>query len=151
QLITEARSLGAILFSFDAELDGYDAARRVDHLDDSTALALARMFELVDEIVLVQSIGLDFVNLMVKILDLRPTLSLRDGGVADRGSCGFPLPAVALQIVGESLEIICPLHASLIGGQTIPGQCSGIVGLNALPELIHPAQLVFGIAVTLRS
>src|ERR1700686_4952914 len=58
QLITQARSFGAILFGFDTELDGADAAHRVDDLGDATALAVAGMFELVDEIVLVQGVGL---------------------------------------------------------------------------------------------
>jgi hypothetical protein len=70
------------LFSFDTELDGADAAHRIDNLDDGTTLAVASMFELFGEIVLVQGIGLDFVNTTVKILDLRPALSLRDDSIA---------------------------------------------------------------------
>src|SRR4029077_1635097 len=49
QLITQARSYGAILFGFDTELDGTHAAHRVDQLGDGTALAVAGMLELVDE------------------------------------------------------------------------------------------------------
>jgi hypothetical protein len=85
QLIAQARSFGAILFGFDTELDGADAAHRVDNLGDATALAVAGMFELVNEIVLVQGVGLHFVNAAVKILDVRLALSLRDGGIAGSG------------------------------------------------------------------
>jgi hypothetical protein len=53
QLIMQARSFGAILFSFDTELDGADASHRGDDLGDDTALAVAGRFELVGEIVLV--------------------------------------------------------------------------------------------------
>jgi len=147
QLITQARGLGAILFGFDTELDSANAAHRVDQLGDGTVLAVASMFELVDEIVLVQSVGLLFVNAAVKVLDVRPALSLRDGGIADRGIGRL---AAVLQIVGESLEIIFAVDISLVGRQTIPSQRSGIVGLHALPELIHPAELVFRGAVALR-
>ncbi len=62
----QARSFGAILFTFDTELDGADASHRVDDLGDGTALAVAGMFELVlGQIVLVQGIGLNFVNAAV--------------------------------------------------------------------------------------
>src|SRR6266700_1985613 len=81
QLITWARSFGAILFSFDTELDSVDGTPRIHNLDDSTGLAVAGMFELVGEIVLVEGIGLNFVNMIVKILDFRPALRLRDDGI----------------------------------------------------------------------
>ena len=146
----QARSFGAILFSFGSVLDSGNTSHRVEDFGHGSALAVADMFELVGEIGLVQGIGLGFVNSTVKILDLRPALSLRDGSIADRGGGVLPLPAVVLQIVGENLEIILALDISQVGCQTIPSQSPGIVGLNALSELIHPAQLVFRIAVTLR-
>ena len=71
QLITQARGFGAILFGFNPELDGAEAAHGVDHLGDRTILPLAGMFELVREVVLVQGVGLDSVNAAVKILDVR--------------------------------------------------------------------------------
>ena len=49
QLITQAGSFGTILFGFDTELDGTNAARRIDQLGHGTVLAIAGMFELVDE------------------------------------------------------------------------------------------------------
>ena len=54
-----------MLFCFDTELDGADAAHRIDNLDDRAALPFAGMFELVGEIVLVQGVGLNFVNTTV--------------------------------------------------------------------------------------
>lgn len=106
QLITQGRSFGAILFGFDTELDGADAAHRVDDLGDGAALAVAGMFELVGKIVLVQGVGLHFVNTAVKILDVRPAPSLRDDRIADRGIGRLPHPlAAVLQIVAESLEM----------------------------------------------
>jgi len=88
QLITQARSCVAILFGFNTELDCADAAHRVDDLGHATALAVAGMFEPVDEIVLEQRASLHFVNAAVKILDVRPALSLRHGSITDRGIGG---------------------------------------------------------------
>src|SRR5450631_1766642 len=108
------------------------------------------MFELVSVIVLIQGMGLSCVDAAAKILDFRPALSLRDGRIADTYGCVLPFPAVVLQIVGKGLEIIFALDISQIGSQTIPRQCSGIVWLHALPELIHPSDLVFCFRVALR-
>jgi hypothetical protein len=122
QLIPQPRSFGAILFSFNTGLDGNDIAHPVNHLDDGPALALAGMCKLIDEIVLVQGLGLEFVDTTVKIPDARPALSLRDDRIADRDSGILPLPSIVLQIVGENLEIVLALPISLVGCQTIPSQ-----------------------------
>jgi hypothetical protein len=92
QFFTQARSIVAILCRLDTELDGTDASNRIDNLGDATALALAGMLELVGEIVLVQGVGLQFVNAAVKILDVRPALGLRDGSIGDRGVGEFQYP-----------------------------------------------------------
>lgn len=146
----QACSFGVRLFSFGSVLDSANTAHRVEDFGHGSALAAADMFELVGVIVLVEGMSLSSVNATLKIPDFRPVLSLRDGSIADRDGGVLPLSAVVLQIVGENLEIILPLHISQIGSQTIPSQSPGIVGLNALSELIHPAQLVFRIAVALR-
>jgi hypothetical protein len=44
QLITQARSFGAILLRRDMVLDGANAPHRVENLDESIVLAFARMF-----------------------------------------------------------------------------------------------------------
>lgn len=139
QLITQTRRFGAVLFSFDTVLDSADTAHRIHKLDHGTALAVAGMCELFDKIVLVQGIGLDFINTAVEILDFCPALRLCDGSIADRHGGVLPLPAVVLEIVGENLQIILPLRVSLVGCQTIPSQSPGVVSRNALSELIHPA------------
>ena len=107
QLISQALGFGAILFSFDTKLDGPHAADRIHDLGDAIALALAEMFELVGEIVLVQGISLGLVDTTVKIPNFRPTLGFRDHSIADRDGGVLPLPSV-LEIVGENLEIVFP-------------------------------------------
>jgi hypothetical protein len=92
-----------------------DAARRIDHLDDRTLLALTRMFELVDEIVLVQSIGLRIVNSTVKILNLRPALSLRDGSIVGRGGRGLPSPPSSCRLSVRTWRLFAPCRAPVRG------------------------------------
>jgi len=116
-LITQAGSFGAILFSFDTELDCADAAHRIHNLDNGTTLAVASMRELFGEIILVQGLGLDFVNTTVKVTDFRPTLGLRDDRIADRGSRILPLASIVLEVVGQNLEIIFALRISQVGAK----------------------------------
>src|SRR5260370_36349854 len=52
QFFTQARSFGAILCRFDMELDGGDAANRIENLGDGIVLAFAGMVQLVVNIVL---------------------------------------------------------------------------------------------------
>jgi hypothetical protein len=94
ELITQAGSFGTILSGFDTVLDCANAAHRIEDLDDSAAPAVAGMRELVDEIVLVQGLGLSFVNTTVKIPDTSPALRLRDDSIADSDSGILPLSAV---------------------------------------------------------
>jgi hypothetical protein len=61
--ITQARSFGAILFSFDTVLDGRDAAHCIHNLGEGIFFALAKIFELVGVIILAQGFSLGFVNL----------------------------------------------------------------------------------------
>src|SRR6185437_11904400 len=151
QLIAKLRSLGAIFFSFHPVLHRDSAAQCVDRFYNGPSLALARTLELIHQIALVEGIGLHMVNLSAKILDFLPALRLRNGNIADRSGGILQIPVIVLEIVGQTFEIIAPLNTSLIGGQPIPGQSPAIVGLNALAELIHPAQLVFRVPVSLRS
>src|SRR5690348_8533490 len=100
------------------------------------------MFELVSGIVLVDGISLEFVNATVKVANRRPALSFGDDRIGDRESGVLVLASLVLEIVGQSLAIIVALLVPPVRGQTIPSQSPGIVDLNALSELVHPAQLV---------
>lgn len=139
QLVVQVRCFHAGVFSFGSVLDGGNASHCVEDFGHGVAFAMADVFQLVGEPVLIQGDGLGVVNATLKISDFRPALRLRNGGIADRYGRVLPFPAVILQIVGETLEVIFALDVSPVGRKTVPGQCPGIVGLNALPELIHPA------------
>src|SRR6185437_14618412 len=128
-------SFSAIFFSFNTVLDGRDTAHGIHNFGECILLAFAKMFELVGVIVLAQGLSFGFVNASAKVTNGSPALRLRDQRIADRKSG-------RLQIVGKGLEIILALRVSQVSSQTIPSQCPVIVGLNALPILIHPAELV---------
>src|SRR5260370_13284226 len=80
-------------------LDGGDAADRIHKLADSVVLAVlafAHVFEVVGKILLVLCVALQSGNAALKILDSRPALSPRYGGVHDLGGGGFPAPRAAV-------------------------------------------------------
>src|SRR5260370_30532471 len=83
QFITQTRSFGAILCRFDMELDGGDAADRIENLGDGIVLAFAGVFELVGKIVLVFCIALQSRNAGLKILDVPPAPSPPDCRISD--------------------------------------------------------------------
>src|SRR5260370_7188620 len=154
QFITQTRSFGAILCRFEMDLGGGDAADRIHKLADSVVLAVlafAHVFELIGKIVLVLCIALQSGNAALKILDVRPALSPRDGRISDLEVGGFPKPrAAVLQHLFESVKIVDAAPLTLIGRHPVPGYRLSIVGLHALPELIHPTQSVFPPTVPIR-
>ena len=81
QLVTEACCFIAVFSSLDLVLHRADAAYGAKKFADSIGFALVHVFELVDEIVLVQGVGLHSVNAMLKVLDVRPAMSLIDGRI----------------------------------------------------------------------
>jgi hypothetical protein len=58
QFFTQSRRFSAILCRLDMKLDCIDTAHGIENLGESVVFALAGMFELVSEFVLVQGIGL---------------------------------------------------------------------------------------------
>src|SRR5229473_681852 len=107
QLFAQTRRFIAIFCRLDMELDGGDAADRIENLGDSIVLALAGMFELVGNIFLVLCVALQSGNAALKILDCRPAPSPRDGSIRDSGVGRFPPPrAAVLQHLFESVEIV---------------------------------------------
>src|SRR5258707_17706 len=95
-------------------------------------------------------VGIEFVDAAVEILDALAALALGDGGIVG-GSVG-EIPggvALVLQNVGEGLEIVDAIFVALVGGEAIPGKGFAEIGLHSLAELIHPAELIFGVAVSL--
>ena len=90
QFFAQACSFITIFLSLDMELDGGDAADRIEKLGDTIVLAFAGVFELVGKIVLVSGVGLQSGNAALKILDVRPALSPRDGSIRDGGVGRFP-------------------------------------------------------------
>jgi hypothetical protein len=50
---------------------------------------------------------------------------------------------------GRWRRIGIAVFVALFGGEAIPGQGFAEIGLHALAELIHPAELIFGVAVSL--
>jgi len=132
-------------------LGGRDAADRVENLGDSIVLAFAGMFELVGKIVLVLCVALQAGNAALKIVDLRSALSPCDGSVVHTRGGRLPRPTAAfLQIERKILKIPFAVDIALVGSQLVPGQGPGIVRLHALPILIHPAELIFRVAVPVR-
>jgi len=84
-------------------------------------------------------------------IDLRPALSPCDGSIGDGGVGGFPISRAAnLQHIFESVEIDGAASIAEIGRHAVPRHGSGVVGLYALAELIHPTKLIFCVAVALR-
>src|SRR5260370_13549965 len=149
QFFTQARSFGAILCRFDMELDGGDAADRIENLGDGIVLAFAGMFQLVGNIVLVLCVAFQSGNAALKVLDVHPALSPRDCSIGDSEVGSFPRAAV-LQHTFELVEIVDAAPIPLIGGHAVPDHGLSATGLHAFPELIHPTQLVFRIAIPVR-
>lgn len=138
-------------FRLDVVLSGRDAADRIENLGDSVVRAFAGMFELVGKIVLVLCVALQTGNTAPKIVDFRPALSPCDGGVVDTRGGRLPRPTAAFQqIERKILKIPFAMDIALVGSQLVPGQGPGIVRLHALPVLIHPAELIFRVAVPVR-
>src|SRR5260370_13327357 len=105
-------------------LDGGDAADRIHKLADSVVLAVlafAHVFEVVGKILLVLCVALQSGNAALKILDSRPALSPRYGGILDLGGGGFPPPpAAVLQPLFESVEIFHAAPAVPISRHAVP-------------------------------
>ena len=50
--------------------------------------------------------------------------------------------ALAVELVGEGLEIVFAVHVALVGRKLVPAQGFTIVLSHSLPILVHPAELV---------
>src|SRR5229473_4670997 len=94
QLFAQTRRFIAIFCSLDMELDGGDAADRIENLGDRIVLAFAGMFQLVGNIVLVLCVAFQSGNAALKVLDVHPALSPRDGSIGDSEVGSFPRAAV---------------------------------------------------------
>ncbi len=86
EFFMKAGGFGAILCRLDMVLDGWDAAHGIENLSDRIVLAFAGVFELVGKIVLVLCIALQSGNAALKILNVGPALSPRNGSIGD--TCG---------------------------------------------------------------
>src|SRR4029077_541535 len=137
QFFAQARRFSAILCGLGMVLDGANAAGRIEKLGDGVVFAFAGMFELVGKIVLVLCVAFQSGNAALKIVDLRPTLSPREGRIGHRSIGSFPLPrAAVLQQLFESVQIIDAAPIPVIGRHAVPSDGSGVVGLYTLAELI---------------
>src|SRR5262249_30094369 len=100
--------------------------------------------------VLVQGSCHQAANSSLKILNLDPALSLRNGRIAYRGLGGVPaIRAAVLQFALEIKKVVGGTAVSAIFRQAIPGHGPGIVLRHSLSVLIHPAELIFRVAVAL--
>ena len=83
----QALSFGARFLRVSSVLNSGNTPHRIEDFDHGLTFTMTDMFELVSEFILVQGIGFSFVDATLKIVDFRPALSLRDGGIAHRACC----------------------------------------------------------------
>ena len=108
------------------------------------------MLHLLGEIFFLLSVGLQFLDAAMKILDALRTLRLGFGSFLRGSIHSRPLRAVAsLQLCRQRLKIVDAIRIALLGGQPVPAQRLAKVRRHAQPMLVHPADLVLRVAVAL--
>ncbi|HKE07688.1 MAG TPA: hypothetical protein VKB48_07640, partial [Candidatus Acidoferrum sp.] len=108
QFVTQTRRFVAISLSLNMVFGGAHASHGMENFADAVIFALAHMFELAGEILLVEGVGFDSVNPAVQILNVRPTLRLVEARVMDRAVafCHAPSPCSSSSEVKSSTFLL---------------------------------------------